>query len=255
VQPTTIVGGYVDTERPSGLADAGQHSGEGRAVVSASENEVPGTLAERGRSCAAPAIINGAPFKSTDTPPHRISPPGLQGSLASNFRPESIQCCPAPTQIAIARVGHANGFYASRNPRLSCSYPLCTSVPRPRRHCAQVPRTCGLCGGVRLRQCATHSSITLSGQAELGRKGLQPMPQTSAPPGLQGCERPPLRLQRTTKSSENTVRTGVFVGHAVRYSFNSVPKPVTHSIRPPKNTVRTEVFVGQGIRWTRGARG
>ena len=32
------------------------------------------------------------------------------------------------------------------------------------------------------------------------------------------------RVQRTIKSSKNTVRTGVFVGHAVRYSINSVPK-------------------------------
>ena len=33
------------------------------------------------------------------------------------------------------------------------------------------------------------------------------------------------RVQRTIKSPKNTVRTGVFVGHAVRYPINSVPKP------------------------------
>ena len=38
---------------------------------------------------------------------------------------------------------------------------------------------------------------------------------------------PPPRVQRTTKSSKNTVRTGVFVGPAVRYLINSVPKPET----------------------------
>ena len=38
---------------------------------------------------------------------------------------------------------------------------------------------------------------------------------------------PPSCVQRTIKSSENTVQMGVFVGHAVRYSMNAVPKPGT----------------------------
>ena len=64
-------------------------------------------------------------------------------------------------------------------------------------------------------------------------------------------------VQRTIKSSKNTVRTGVFVGHAVRHLINSMPKPHTRRriIRSQKITVRTEVFVGQGIRWTRGGGG
>ena len=36
---------------------------------------------------------------------------------------------------------------------------------------------------------------------------------------------PPPRVQRTIKTSKNTVRTGVFVGHAIRHPINSVPKP------------------------------
>ena len=66
---------------------------------------------------------------------------------------------------------------------------------------------------------------------------------------------PPPRVQRRIKSSKNTVRTGVFVGHAVRYRINSVPKPGAQLIGSQKNTVRTAVFVGQGIRWTRDGGG
>ena len=54
---------------------------------------------------------------------------------------------------------------------------------------------------------------------------------------------PPPRVQRKIKSAKHTVRTGVFVGHAVRYSINSVPKPGTQLIGSPKNTVRS-------VRWT-----
>ena len=43
------------------------------------------------------------------------------------------------------------------------------------------------------------------------------------------------RVQRTIKSSKNTVRTGVFVGHAVRYLIHAVPQPGTHLIRSQKN--------------------
>ena len=79
---------------------------------------------------------------------------------------------------------------------------------------------------------------------ELSRKHLHPVP---APP-------PPRRVPRTTKRSKNTVRTGVFVGHAVRYPINSVPKPGTESIRSEKK-IRTKVFFGQRIRWTGGGGG
>ena len=48
---------------------------------------------------------------------------------------------------------------------------------------------------------------------------------------------------------KNTVRTGVFVGHAVRYPINSVPKSGPSLIGSQENTVRMEVFVGQSIRW------
>ena len=59
---------------------------------------------------------------------------------------------------------------------------------------------------------------------------------------------PPSRVQRTTKSSKNTVRTGLFVGHAVRYPIRCLnPGP-----NPKKITLRTEVFFEQGLRWTRG---
>ena len=58
---------------------------------------------------------------------------------------------------------------------------------------------------------------------------------------------PPLpRVQRTIESSKNTVRRGVFVGQAVRYTINSVPKLGTQLMRSDKNTVRAEVFIGQG---------
>ena len=63
--------------------------------------------------------------------------------------------------------------------------------------------------------------------------------------------RPPC-AQRTTKSSKNTVRTGAFVGHAVRYLINSVPKPGPKLIGFHKIMVQTEVLVGRGSRWTRG---
>ena len=63
---------------------------------------------------------------------------------------------------------------------------------------------------------------------------------------------PAPRVQQTIRSTENTVRTGVFVGHNGRYLNNSVPKPSTSSTRSQKKTARTELFVGQGIRWTRG---
>ena len=47
------------------------------------------------------------------------------------------------------------------------------------------------------------------------------------------------RVQRTKKSSKNTVRTGVFVGHAVWHLINSVPKPDTSLVRSPKIMVRS----------------
>ena len=47
---------------------------------------------------------------------------------------------------------------------------------------------------------------------------------------------PPPRVQRTIQSSKkkNTVRTGVFVGHAVRYPINSVPPPLLSCPTPGK---------------------
>ena len=42
------------------------------------------------------------------------------------------------------------------------------------------------------------------------------------------------------------------MGHAVRYPFNSVPKPGTSLSRAQKIRVRIEVFVRQGICWTWG---
>ena len=59
-------------------------------------------------------------------------------------------------------------------------------------------------------------------------------------------------VRRTIKCSKHTVRTGVFVAHAVRYPINSGPTPGTHLIGSQKNTVRTEVFAGQRICSTRG---
>ena len=58
---------------------------------------------------------------------------------------------------------------------------------------------------------------------------------------------PPLpRVQQTIKSSKNKVRTGVFVGHAIRYPINSARKPGTQFMKySPDGSVR----------WTRGAGG
>ena len=55
-----------------------------------------------------------------------------------------------------------------------------------------------------------------------------------------------LRVQRTIKTSKNTVRTGAFVGQAVRYPINSVPKPGGPSLR------RSQKKCGPNgsIRWT-----
>ena len=44
----------------------------------------------------------------------------------------------------------------------------------------------------------------------------------------------PACVQRTIQSSKNTVRTGVFIKHAVRHSINSVPKPGASLIRSHK---------------------
>ena len=87
-----------------------------------------------------------------------------------------------------------------------------------------------------------------SGERPIGAaKGKQPRTEAF-------CQPPPPRVQRTIQSSRNTVRTGVFLGYAVRYSIKSVPKPGASLIGFNKNTVRMKVFVGDGIRWTR-ARG
>ena len=68
-------------------------------------------------------------------------------------------------------------------------------------------------------------------------------------------EFPPPRVQQTIKTSKNTVRTGVLIGHTARYLITSVSKPGTSLLRSKKITVRMEVFVGQGIRWTGGSVG
>ena len=78
-----------------------------------------------------------------------------------------------------------------------------------------------------------------SGERPIGAaKGKQPHTEAL-------CQPPPPRVQRIIQSSKNAVRTGVFVGHAVRYPINSVPKPGASLIGSYKNTVRMEVFVGQ----------
>ena len=86
------------------------------------------------------------------------------------------------------------------------------------------------------------------GLEEISRKKNRP--SESPPP-------PPPVVQQTTKASKNTVRTEVFVGHAVRYPINSIPKPGPYFIRALRKKIRSEmeVFVGQGIRCTRGGGG
>ena len=65
---------------------------------------------------------------------------------------------------------------------------------------------------------------------------------------------PPPAVQRTLKSSKNTVRTGVFVGHAVRYSMNSVPKPGAYLFGSQKKYGPNGSVCWTG-RWTRGGGG
>ena len=80
-----------------------------------------------------------------------------------------------------------------------------------------------------------------------GTNGLAGIHGEIAPP-------PPPGVQRT-KSSKNTVRTGVFVRHAVRCRINSMPTPGPYCIRSQRITVRTELFFGQGSHWKRGGGG
>ena len=86
-----------------------------------------------------------------------------------------------------------------------------------------------------------------------GQWGISPCGDTQlliiAPP-------PHPRVQRKIKSSENTVRTEVFVGHAVRSLINVAPKPGGQLIGAKKKiTVRTEVFVENGGRGVKGRNG
>ena len=57
---------------------------------------------------------------------------------------------------------------------------------------------------------------------------------------------PPARVQRTAKSSKNTVRTGKSIGDAVRYSISSVPDLGAQFMRSQHNIY---------VRWTRDSLG
>ena len=54
---------------------------------------------------------------------------------------------------------------------------------------------------------------------------------------------PVLEESMPIKSSNNGCQTGVFVGHAIRHSMNSAPKPGAYLIRSQKQiTFQTEVW-------------
>ena len=67
-------------------------------------------------------------------------------------------------------------------------------------------------------------------------------PLDPPPPRSSKSLPPPTPVQQTINSSKNAVRTGVFVGHAVRYPINSVPKPSPSLIRSQKITLPNEVI-------------